>query len=165
MRTKGIILFSAFILAACDSPGDLLQRVADYEDACNRHDVDAVLSLYAKDARLEFGPLGAIEGKDRIRGIHEYDRAIDTELQFENCTVEYRTVTCRAVENNQWLVAAGLEPLMYSTSIFTFNRQGQIETTIDVTPITKMPAIGMTSMRFCRFMRKMPALNSGHWER
>ncbi len=157
MRTKGIILFSAFILAACDSPGDLLQRVADYEDACNRHDVDAVLSLYAKDARLEFGPLGAIEGKDRIRGIHEYDRAIDTELRFENCTVEYRTVTCRVVENNQWLVTAGLEPLVYSASIFAFDRQGRIETTVAQMSPDSAQVLGQVMARFNAWARSNAA--------
>ena len=157
MRVKGVILFSALILSACDSPGDLLQRVSDYEDACNRHDLDVVLSLYAEDAHLEFGPLGTIEGNDRIRGIHEYDRAIDTELQFENCTVAHRTVTCRAVENNQWLVTAGLEPLIYSASIFEFNYRGQIETTVAQMSPESAQVLGGVMARFNAWARKNAA--------
>ncbi len=157
MRIRGVILFSIFVLSACDSPDDLLRRVADYEEACNRHDVDTVLSLYAEDARLEFGPLGTIEGKDRIRGVHEYDRAIDAELLFENCSVEYRAVTCRAVENNQWLVTAGLEPLVYSASIFEFNRRGQIETTVARMSPQSAQVLGQVMARFNAWARKNAA--------
>ncbi len=157
MRVTAVTMFLVLLMTACSPPDDLLQRVTAYQDACNRHDIDEVMALYARDARLEFGPLGSIEGTERIRGIHEYDRAINTELHFEDCTVDYRTVTCRAVENNDWLRTARLDPLVYSASIFTFNRRGLIETTVAQMSPESARRLGKVMARFNAWARENAA--------
>lgn len=113
-------------LASCTpSPGPM-ERVETYQTLSNRYDVDGLMAMFADDARLDFGPLGIIQGEELIRGIHEYDRAIGTELAFEDCVLSYRTVTCRAVERNEWLSTAGIDSIEYARSEFEFDAEGQI---------------------------------------
>ena len=65
--------------------------------------------------------MGMLEGKDAIHAIHEYDRALNTVLDFVNCTEEDRVATCQTIEKNDWLLAAGIESIRYSESVINFN--------------------------------------------
>ena len=122
-----MVLALFLAISSCRPAADPLALIATYQERANQHDVDRLMAMFAEDARLDFGPMGAIEGKDRIRGIHDYDRAIQTVLRMENCTQDALTVTCQTVERNEWLLTAGIEEITYSASVFTFNEAGEIE--------------------------------------
>ncbi len=121
------IAFAMTVAGGCAPPADPLAVIGDYETLSDRHDVDALVRLYAEDARLDFGPMGVLEGHDAIRAIHEYDRALDSQLEFDECRVVDSTVTCRTVERNAWLDVAGINQLVYARSAITLNEAGLIQ--------------------------------------
>ncbi len=97
-----------------------------YEAAHNAFDVDAAMALFADDAEFELVGQGTLRGLTAIRALHEYDRGIRAQVTFRDCRPGGATVTCVADEANDWLAAAGLEALVYPSSVFTFDDRGRI---------------------------------------
>lgn len=107
--------------------GDGLELVERYQSLSNQHRVDELLMLYADDAELDFGPMGVIRGKEQIRGIHEYDRAIDTVLSMHHCQSDANGIACQTVEKNNWLRTAGIAEINYDKTVISLNKAGLIE--------------------------------------
>jgi hypothetical protein len=89
--------------------------------------VEQALIMFADSPSLHFGPLGTITGSSEIRGVLEYDIAFNTQLQFEECEAAALEVTCRAVENNDWLRSVDIESITYDENKFTFSEDGAFD--------------------------------------
>ena len=80
LRTVAPMLVMILIVAACSSSDDDPATVlADYVEARNSGDVDAVMALYAEDAVVNDHPLdpdGVATGADAIRALEEQVPAV-----------------------------------------------------------------------------------------
>lgn len=123
-RTLAVGLF--LTLFACSSSPDHLGTVMEFAQRKNDADLESVMELFADDPSLHFGPLGTISGLTDVRNILEYDLALNTHLQFEDCKVDGQEVSCRVVETNDWLGTAGIESIEYDENRFVFSEDGRI---------------------------------------
>jgi hypothetical protein len=127
MTIRIVTLSFLLMIASCSRTPDNLQRVMEYQEHKNQQDLDAALEMFADDASLHFGPLGSLQGREQIRGIQEYDLALNTQLQFDNCRDAKQLVSCRTTETNDWLRLADIESITYEESLFTFTSDGRIQ--------------------------------------
>ena len=125
-KNQASILLSVLLLACSPQP-DYLQSVLDFQAYKNEGDLESALGQFAEEPTLDFGPLGSIEGLPALRGILEYDLALNTHLEFENCNVDGLEVTCSVVETNDWLKTAGIEFITYDENRFVLGADGRIE--------------------------------------
>lgn len=121
------LAFLTFVLAACSPADDHLDSVLEFQKHKNAADLESVLELFADDPSLHFGPLGTITGLAEVRGILEYDLALNTHLQFEDCKASELEVICRVIESNDWLKTVDIESITYDENRFTFNADGRIQ--------------------------------------
>ena len=110
-----VIVLSGVTMSAQD---DLLSIVESYQILHNDGQVDDLMELFTDDAEFELVGQTTLKG-DSLQAIHDYDTAIDSRLAFINCDAQGNTVTCQVVEFNNWLEKAGLQPLFYTSSVFT----------------------------------------------
>ena len=120
------ILLSS-LLIACSPEADYVNSVQEFEARKNAGDIESLIEMFAGNPTLSFGPLGSIQGVSAVRGILEYDRALNTHLEFENCAADGREVSCRVVESNDWLATAGIDSITYDENRFVFGENGLIE--------------------------------------
>jgi len=102
---------------------DLIALVKAFQEAENRHDIEAVMGMFADDAEFEMVGQARVKGKDQIRPIFDYDVGVHTDLQFFDFKCEGNTVTCQVVERNDRMKAAGLEKLLYPSCSLVFRDQ------------------------------------------
>lgn len=157
MTTRFLLAILLAAISSCRSSESPLALVGTYQDLSNDHAVERLLDMYTEDARLDFGPMGVVEGKDRIRGIHNYDRALDTEMHLEHCRLAGRNVTCHVVERNDWLRTAGIERLVYTESVFTFDEDGHIEMVSAKPAPESLDSMGVALSRFGAWAREHAA--------
>ena len=117
----------ALFLVACTSPPDPLDTVMAFQEHKNVGNLDGVVALFADEPSLHFGPLGTISGLADVRAILEYDLALNTHLEFQDCTIHEAEVSCRVVETNDWLETAGIESIDYDENRFAFSEDGRIQ--------------------------------------
>lgn len=117
----------SFVLAACSATDDHLDSVLEFQKRKNAADLESVLELFAADPSLHFGPLGTITGLAEVRDILEYDLALNTHLQFEDCQASELEVSCRVIESNDWLKTVDIESITYDENRFVFTADGRIE--------------------------------------
>lgn len=104
----------------------MIEKVKQYEDAANRHDIALIGSLVDEDVFLEiFGQI-TLKGRKQIQALHEYDAAINTRISLYDFAVERNVVSCRNMEKNDWLSKAGIDQIDYSRTEFMFNQDGLI---------------------------------------
>jgi len=104
---------------AAGSP-DLRASVRAYEEAANSHDWNRIARFLGEHSLVELGDDLALVGRERIRALHEWERAMGTEIHYTDCVTAGRTVTCRASERNDFLRIAELGAIEYSASSITF---------------------------------------------
>lgn len=121
------LAFLSFVLAACSPADNHLDSVLQFQKHKNAADLESVLELFADDPSLHFGPLGTITGLAEVRNILEYDLALNTRLQFEDCRASELEVSCRVIESNDWLKTVDIESITYDENRFTFNTEGRIQ--------------------------------------
>jgi hypothetical protein len=102
------------------APSNPLASLKAYEKATNHHDWNRIAPLLDERAVVDLGDDLALVGRENVRGLHEWERAMSTETHYTGCTVSGQTVTCRASEQNDFLRLAGLGPIEYSESSVTF---------------------------------------------
>jgi len=96
------------------SQRDLIAVLEQYQDVCNRYDVEAAVALFAEDGCIE---VQAIEyrGRDALRAAHECDKGSQTQVAFSEYVVEGENVQCtfiacdvldRAVRLDGWHLQA-----------------------------------------------------------
>jgi ketosteroid isomerase-like protein len=92
-------------------------RLKDFEKAYNAHDVEKIMSFYAEDAVHEVLGQFVLRGKEKIRGLVEYDAASDARLSFTQYEVEGQTITCGFTMTDDWIKAAGMDQIHYSGTL------------------------------------------------
>jgi hypothetical protein len=129
--------------AAAAAPAvDLLALIKAYQDAYNRHDVDATAGLFADKGCIDWGVVpkcGSSELKDLLR----YDAALNSQLEISDCIVEDDHVTCNAAQRNDCLAAGGLGETHYAPVAFLF-QNGKIA----LVTATKMPEDAQRDLLF-----------------
>ena len=91
----------------------------------NAHDVDRAMALFAEDAHFEIPGRLIRCGKEEIRQTEEWEAAVRDHLRVGDLVEADAEVSFRAFETNDWLRAAGVEELRY-TSMTVEVRDGQI---------------------------------------
>ncbi len=91
----------------------------------NAHDVDGVMALFAEDARFEIPGRLVRCGKEEIRQTEEWEAAVHDHLRAGDLVEADAEVSFRAFEANDWLLAAGVDELRY-TSMTVEVRDGHI---------------------------------------
>lgn len=91
----------------------------------NAHDVDGVMALFAEDARFEIPGRLVRCGKEEIRQTEEWEAAVHDHLRAGDLVEADAEVSFRAFETNDWLSAAGVAELRY-TSMTVEVRDGYI---------------------------------------
>ncbi len=116
-----------FFVVACSPAPDYSQAVREFQGHKNDGNVELALNMFADEPSLQFGPLGTISGLNEIRGILEYDLALNTQLRLERCEAAAFEVTCRVIETNDWLRLVDIESITYAENKFTFATDGRIK--------------------------------------
>jgi hypothetical protein len=100
---------------------NLEERVRAYEQTCNSHDFDGMMSFYAEDA--QFKVVGAFDkiGIEEIRSITEWDTTVKVHMRISDITVNGDTVTFKLVESNEWWRLAGIHEVTYSPCTMIFS--------------------------------------------
>jgi len=91
----------------------------------NAHDVDGVMTLFAEEARFEMPGRFIRCGKEEIRQTEEWEAAVHDHLRTGELVEADDEVSFRAFEANDWLRAAGVDELRY-TSMTVEVRDGRI---------------------------------------
>jgi hypothetical protein len=98
---------------------DLLALIKAFQDAYNRHDADATIGLFGRGACITLG-LGPLCKSAGLEDLLRYDAALNSMLEFSDCSVEGGRVTCQAAQRNDCLAAAGVGETHYASIIFGF---------------------------------------------
>lgn len=115
-----LLTFSLLILVISCAKPDLRVLVKNYEQAYNSHDLEQIMSFYADDIKFEVVDVVELSGKIEVKGLTEYDIALNIQLMFENIKVRGDSAICDLTENNDWLKAMNIEAAHYSPTIFIF---------------------------------------------
>ncbi len=130
----------------------LVDKVKAFENTCNSHDVEEIISLYAEDAVHEVPGQFLLRGKKELRGLAEYDSVANTHFAFQQCEVDGDTVTCEFIATDDWIKTAGIEEVYYSV-VFVFS-DGLIKRWIaEPTPETAQ-ALGQVFSSFVEWASK-----------
>ena len=131
----GIFLATILIASACSpaatpSPTaipatptpDPIGLVKAYEEAFNRHDLDAVMALFADDAATQnvWFVGSSVISKPDISLQHDYSFGRNHTIQNSECSMDNDTVTCQAVTWDDCTKAAGLDGLHYKSVKYVF---------------------------------------------
>jgi hypothetical protein len=93
----------------------LVQRVKEYEQAHNSHNVQKVMALFTDDVQFETLGEWVMAGKKKIQNLEEWDAALNDDLAFTDLRVNVDTVTCKAVERSDLLRLAGFMDVKYDS--------------------------------------------------
>lgn len=115
--SASLLLFFVMTLGCAPKPAS---RLKAYQEALNSHDVDRVMSFYAEDIRFEVIGGHVKKGKENLRGWAEWDAAVNCHLTFTDLVVRGDTVTCKAIEQNDWYRLAGIEKVYYGSNTIIF---------------------------------------------
>ena len=113
--------------------GDPLAVVRAYERAANSHDADAVLALLADRPVIDMGGDLELVGRAAVQSLHDWDRAMATEIRYSDCHASGSLVTCRATERNDLLRLAGLTSVDYRTSMLTIEEGRVVRMSAELT--------------------------------
>jgi hypothetical protein len=98
----------------------LLERVREYEQAHNSHDVEGVMALFTDDIHFETVGEWVMVGKKKVRDLEEWDAALNDHLALESLTVSGGAVTGKATERSDLLSLAGFEEFRYDSVTVEF---------------------------------------------
>jgi ketosteroid isomerase-like protein len=99
---------------------DLLNKVKTYADAANRHDLEAIDAMLTDDVVFEMNGMNIALGKEQVRIVHDNEAGFNTELELTECKEKGNTVTCKITERNDYVIAAGINEINYTSGDFTF---------------------------------------------
>jgi hypothetical protein len=98
---------------------DLLSLVRAYEEVFNRHDLEAVVALFADDAVLQSAWIIGIYKAD-IKIQHDFVFGLNQTIQNSECNVVKDTVTCKALVRDDCIKAAGIDGYHYTSVEYVF---------------------------------------------
>jgi hypothetical protein len=148
-----VLILTSFIASTAAAQGeDLVGLVQALQDVMNRHDLDAAMAMYTDDAEFEFVGMGSLVGQEQIRGYKEYIAALNTDLQYSDCTAEGNTVTCQLTKDDDMLRKVAAGPVSHSM-LFTFEG-GMIQKQAVTTPPESAKVLGQTSGAFLGWVKE-----------
>jgi hypothetical protein len=133
---------------------DLRTLVRHYQTLANAHQIEEIMTLFTKGARFEMVGQGTLIGVEAIRALHEYDKGINTWIEFQNIQGDGLTVTCECIEENDWLKAAGMGLILYPKVEFVFTKSGQIKAIISVLSEEQKTAMQSVLASFIPWLKK-----------
>ncbi len=142
-----------FLASSCTSDRDSLRIIETYEIHKNAHDTEQTLALFAEDAVLDFGPIGTVTGHAAIARIHEYDIALQTRLEIEECGVDGESVVCQITETNKWLTTAGIDSIFFPEARFAIDTDGRIYSIAAIPSAESMSALGAAMASFATWAK------------
>ena len=98
---------------------DLLSLVRAYEEVFNRHDLEAVVALFADDAVLQNAWINGIYKAD-IKIQHDFVFGLNQTIQNSECSVVKDTVACKALVRDDCIKAAGIDGYHYTSVEYVF---------------------------------------------
>ncbi len=90
-----------------------VEIVRQYFRAHNGRDLAGVAELLSDDPEFELVGVWTLRGRDQVLRLAEWDAALNTRLEPADLRVEGGTVTCHAVERNDWFKAVGLDEIRH----------------------------------------------------
>jgi hypothetical protein len=106
-----VALVSGLVLFCSPKPVD---TVMSYQEAYNSHDVEKLLALVGDDIHYEMEEQFSLQGKEKMRGLAEYDFALNTRLSISQLEASGDTVRGEMVEVNDWLKTADIPEARYT---------------------------------------------------
>jgi hypothetical protein len=147
-----VLILATFIASTAAAQEDLVGLVQALQDAMSRGNLDAAMALYADDAEFEFVGMGSLVGQVQIRGYKEYIAALNTDLQYSDCTAEGNTVTCKLTKNDDMLRKVTAGPVSHSMA---FKFEGSlIKKQAVTTPPASAKVLGQTSGAFLGWVKE-----------
>lgn len=120
MKITTIILISLFTISCNQNSITLVKK---YEKLHNSHDIEDVMLLYHDDIKFELVGTWIKSGKEEIRELEEWDRALNSNLKFETFEVRGDSVFCKVIEKNDWFKAVGIEQIIHDPTIFIVSKR------------------------------------------
>ena len=120
------LVLTIFLLTTSCAP-TLVDRVKTLEKVHNRGDVEKEMTFFADDVIFEIVGSGKATGKEQLRKAVERQVIFNSVMNVRDCQAEGETVTCRVIEQNDLLKAAGVGPLYYESAQYEFE-EGLIKT-------------------------------------
>ncbi len=102
---------------------NLVGLIKSYEDAFNRHDIDAVMVLLSPDPTVIFGTgtgVSAANQRDTQLLLKNWVFGLNSEIHHADCMITGDTVSCKSVYNDVIVTAVGLAVYHYDQTEFTF---------------------------------------------
>lgn len=117
---KRIFLLVGILLISCNEnkKNDLIQS---YFEAHNAHEIENSLGYFNEDAVFELKGVWTKKGLNDIRGLEEFDAAMNSHLELIEARQSGDTVYCRIVENNDWFSSVGITRLVHDPTIFVLD--------------------------------------------
>jgi hypothetical protein len=115
MKTTIIIILSLFTISCTQNS---LKLVKTLEKLHNLHDIEGAMSLYHNEIEFEIIGTWIKSGKEEIRELEEWDRALNSNLKFESIYVKGDSVFCKVIEKNDWFKAVGIQQIVHDPTIF-----------------------------------------------
>jgi hypothetical protein len=91
--------------SSLQDPMTLLQH---YQEVCNRYDVEAAVALFADDGSIEVHGT-AYSGSAALRAAHECDMGSQTQISFDDYSIEGESVSCTFITCDVLDRAVGLD--------------------------------------------------------
>jgi len=113
IRKFALLLITSLSIFGCGSrPLEILTKL---EKTHNDQQVEEFVSCFADTATFSISGGWSATGLAEIRGVAEWDAAINSRLQFSNVTVRGDTVFCRLREDNDWFRQMSLQSIIYDS--------------------------------------------------
>jgi hypothetical protein len=119
MKIATIILIS-LVSISCNHNG--ISVVKTYMELHNSHDIEGAMLLYHDDIEFELVGTWIKSGKEEIRQLEEWDKALNSNLKFEAFEMQGDSVFCKVIEKNDWFKAVGIEQIIHDPTVFIVTR-------------------------------------------
>lgn len=117
---------------------DPREIVLAYQEACNTHDIDLALSLFAPDIRYEMVGIWVMQGPDDLRSYAEWNQVFAVKMNFGKLKMKNNRLECQAEETNDWLKMVGIESVTYDSLKFEFKDNKISNIRVKISPKSEM---------------------------
>ncbi|MCK5840039.1 MAG: nuclear transport factor 2 family protein [Bacteroidales bacterium] len=130
MKKSVYIILTGLIivfLSQCKTNNDPESLLMSYLEAHNEHDIDETMDYFTVSARFIIESQTPLLGKDAIRKLEEWNKAIDSRLEMFDMTTKGDTVFIgKIIERNKWFEIIGIDQVEYAPGTFVVYRDGLI---------------------------------------
>jgi len=116
-----LLILSLFVVFLACSGQNTEQLVKNFETVYNSHNVEKIMSLYADDAIFEVLNQFRFTRLEKIRGVAQYDSALDLSMTITDIEVRGDTAFFKLTERNNWFKAMGVEAAYFDPTYIIFH--------------------------------------------